>query len=166
MKKLNLAVLLFVCSTGAANAGDTAFLKIGGWPGGETSRGSGETNGAILGIESTSCGRHCINPYFVRLSNKYGTHDGLGVDYTYKLGYRPGRDAFRVSAGLVGFDQPLNEGEAANFHLGVSFEVYSGGTWSALLSLDHFSNGRKILNRSDVDRNLPANLLSLGIRFQ
>lgn len=160
-------ILLFtlLLAAGQVMAQPTIIMKVGGWPGSETSQSAGNTHGFIMALESTACGRHCFNPFFTRQKTDYGTHDGLGIDYTYKIAYRPGRDALRLSVGIVGFEDPLNYGEAANFHLGAGFEVYSGHGTSYILSIDHFSNGAKLLNRSEVDNNLPVNMLSLGIRF-
>ncbi len=169
MKKLILSVaLLFVFSlimSPAAKSDPTVILKLGYGPGNDIDKEtSGEVQSFTFALESSECKTYCLSPNFTHLSTQFGKHAGLGLDLVYKPFSRLD-DALRLSLGVIVFDKPLNFGERSNFHIGVAFELYTSDKMGVILSYDHYSNGRKQFNRSNVERNIQVDVFSLGIHF-
>lgn len=139
-------------------------IKAGGWAGAENSHSAGVTHGFIYSLESGQCGNHCISPNIVRVSTKYGKNMGGGLDYVYRPELNS-QGQFRLSVGAARFHKRLNGGEQNNIHLAVAFEARLSKVVWLVLSYDHYSNGRKAFNRSNVQSNIPINLITAGLRF-
>ncbi len=137
--------------------------KFGALPEG-VNNSAPDVTGFILAVQAKDCGNHCISPFITHVRSKSDRNTGLGVDYIYKPVNTP-RHEVEIGVGLVQFTNRLNEGEYTNFHLSIALKIHTSKRYALQLGIDHFSNGRKVFDRSNVERNLPTNMVVLGVAF-
>ncbi len=157
MKMKYLILALTLISTSAFSSPEIT-MKVGGWPGASGSRNAGVQNAFMYSIQSSECGNHCMTPFFIKISSDKGENAGYGLDYVYKIKHKEA--AFTFGLGVASFKEKLNGGESGNFHLSAGFQIDR-----VSFSVEHFSNGNDLLDRVNVDKNIPSTLLMVGYRF-
>ena len=162
---ISITVLLLTLIITPAYADPTVTIKAGGWPGAVSSRNAGVTHGFIYSVESTECNT-CFSANIIRLRTSDASNLGIGADYVFKALKSDKGALLRFTFGVARFEDRLNGGERNNAHIGAAFEMPLDSRTKFVISYDHYSNGRTLFNRSDVDLNIPSNMLSLGFRFQ
>lgn len=139
-------------------------FKVGGWPTQSTAKDVGVIRGFIASLQHEDCGGHCAVPFITTVNNGFTQNTGIGIDYVFKP-VHTARHAVEFAVGVVQFADPMNNSERSNFHLGATFKIHTSKSLSVQLSVDHFSNGRTVFNRSEVERNVPVNMIMMGVAF-
>lgn len=152
MKKTLFIFLLLL----AAPASASLTLRAGlGADGAQLNRASGP----MLGLWAMQEGcTNCLGVDFGMMTHGLEGHNKfIGADFTHWMG------KFTATLGAAYFERPLNvSGEIVNFHLGLSYQI----TPRLGVYLDHWSNGRRYFRPWEAKvRNIPRNILSLGVSF-
>lgn len=165
MKKFILAMMIAVCAMPALADEPIITMKHGEWNPSRVGVDMGDESITSVSVMGKRCAV-CISPNAVLFQSKeYDDVSGIGVDVVAKLGNKY-FNTFRVGVGIVGFNRPLNDGERFNFHVLLEKDLYNfSSSMAVVMSFEHYSNGDKLFNRSNVDKNLPINLFTVGVRF-
>jgi len=161
MKKL-LAIIFILTSF---NAHSDIILKYGMVASDEPD----DTNFGGIWLEQSDC-TSCLSIFGIELHNDKDLVSNriAGIDFTYKALHRPDAGTIRLTFGYAMAEKAINDSEQFNFHLGAALvgnhaiakNVHWGLYW------DHFSNGRRVLDRSHIPKNNPLDLVSMGITFE
>lgn len=125
-----------------------------------------DTQWAGIWLEQDGC-KACLSLFGIELQNSNIVSNRIvGIDYTYKP-FLTDAGAMRLSVGFSVAEKAINDSEQANFHLGWGLVGYNciAKNVHCGIHYDHFSNGRKVLDRDHIERNEPLDLLSIGISF-
>ena len=126
------------------------IIKMGGNP------SAGAVNRVMhFELESNVCVSYhnCFNPFIVHIKSDGNENMGVGLDYVYRAFKTKGRDALRLSLGIVDFDKPIDNDNPIT-HIGASFEIITSNTFAFMLSADTY--------RTED----PINVLSLGFHWR
>ncbi len=117
-------------------------------------------------LEQDGC-RACLSIFAVEFhTNDLISNRMAGIDYRY--GILEDEDArIQLSVGYAVAEKAINDSEQFNFHLGGAFVMKNAiaNKVDLILSYDHFSNGKRVLDREQLIKNIPIDMLSVGISF-
>jgi hypothetical protein len=130
---------------------------------------SDEPNNALFGgiwLEQDKC-RACLSIFAVEFhTNDLISNRMVGIDYGYNI-IENADGVIKLSFGYAVAEKAINDSEQFNFHLGGAFIIKSiiANKVNLIISYDHFSNGKRVLGRDHLIKNIPIDMLSVGISF-
>lgn len=117
-------------------------------------------------LEQDGC-RACLSIFAVEFhTNDLISNRIAGVDYRYSV-IENSDGRIQLSFGYAVAEKAINDSEQFNFHIGGTFVIKNAiaNKVDLFLSYDHFSNGKRVLDRGQLIKNIPIDMLSVGISF-
>lgn len=117
-------------------------------------------------LEQDGC-RACLSLFAVEFhTNNLISNRIAGIDYSYSI-VENNDGKIKLSFGYAIAEKAINDSEQFNFHLGGTFVIKNAiaNKVDLFLSYDHFSNGKRVLDRNQLIKNIPIDMLSVGISF-
>ncbi len=158
MKKAIMVILLLMPALATADI----YLKYGSVTGPEPEH---TTFGGVW-LEQDNC-RACLSLFAVEFqSDDLISNRIAGVDYRYAV-IQNADARIQFSFGYAVAEKAINDSEQFNFHLGAMMVAKNaiGKNIDIFIAYDHFSNGKRVLDREQIPKNIPIDMLSIGIAF-